>query len=156
MNNALYDIVKLTGGGGSTGNGNGNVVLMPFSYESIGQGTWGIVADAGQFTENLFYNSSNADGDNISYKAELSAGTYTLDLFGKTHTAYAIVDISIDGTVAATFDLYGVNTDNVRQRETDIVVASSGVKEIKVTVNGKNPSASNYFAAFTYLALNKQ
>lgn len=97
----------------------GHFTILPFSYDSIGQ------------------------------------GTYTLILFGKTHTAYGIIDVDIDGDEIASFDLYGANTDNVRQVQTGITVSSAGIKTLKLRVDGKNASSSAYYCAFTYLALIK-
>lgn len=133
----------------------GHFTILPFSYDSMGQGNWEYVYEQYGYTEGLIYNSSNTDGDNISYIVSLPKGTYTFILFGKTHPAYGIVDIDINDTEVASFDLYGTNTDNVRQVETGIEITESGVKTLKLRVDGKNPSASNYFCAFHYLAMIK-
>jgi len=133
--------------------GSSHFNVLPFSYDSIGQGTWEYVYDEYQFAEGMIYNSSNVNGDNISYKIGVMPGTYTLIFFAKTHPAYGIVDITIDDVEIASFDLYNANNDNVRQVETGIVISNPGLKTLKLTVDGKNVLSSNYFVAFTYITL---
>ncbi len=135
--------------------GEGHVTILPLSYDSIGQGTWIVGGElTAHYLQEVLYNSSTNDGDNISYKVYLEAGTYTLLLFARTTNAYGIVDIDIDAGEVASFDQYSASpVENVRNIQTAINVATAGIKTLKVRVDGKNGSSSGYSGVIGYIAL---
>lgn len=134
--------------------GEGHITIFPPSYNSIGQGTW-----EESRSENAYYDwywkneTSKANGDNVSFKVFLDVGTYTLMLIHHKNTDAGIVDISIDGVEVDSIDLYAALTWNVRSIQTGITISSSGLKTLKLEVDGKNASSSNYKYYMVYLAL---
>jgi len=134
--------------------GEGHITILPFSYDSIGQGTWAFTSHAGLFFGGSIANTSSTDGDNLSYKVYLDVGTYALLLFTRTHPGGPIVDFDIDAVEVASFDDYsnpGVN--NVIFTQTGIIISTPGLKTLKARVDGKNASSSAYLLYLTYMAL---
>ncbi len=136
------------------GLGGGHITILLHNYDSIGQGTWVYAQDSPTMFNGIFYPSSAANLDNITYKAFLAAGTYTIRLVSSTNTANGIIDIDIDGAEVASFDTYAASLiKNVLFTDTGNVVATPGVKSIKMRVDGKNGSSSGYTINPIVLAL---
>lgn len=134
--------------------GEGHITILPFSYVSIGQGTWVLSFDAGKYLGGAFWNSSATDGDNVSYKVYLDAGTYTLLISGNTWPHAGITDIYLDAVEIASFDWYADPVvKNVRQLQTGITVASSGIYTLKIQLDGKHASSNGYQFLPSYIAL---
>ncbi|KKL17910.1 hypothetical protein LCGC14_2480820 [marine sediment metagenome] len=133
--------------------GEGYINIPAWNYDSIGQGTWVVVMNTLQIYAGVFNNSSFADGDNISYKVFLAAGTYTLDVHTMRNTNMAIIDIDIAGVEVASYDAYGTVLLNVKQKTTGIVIATAGIKDIKVRTDGKNGSSTAYNTHFSSISL---
>jgi len=125
---------------------NGMTTLInPAFYDSIGQGTWIIGVDSIVQWNAVWRNSSLADGDNISYKVYLTAGTYTFYSLFKTYSGAAIMDIDIDGVEVASFDGYSAGiVANVLFSQPNIVVAESGVKTVRLRVDGRHASSTGW------------
>lgn len=132
-----------------------NITIMPGAWESIGQGTFIFCTEeTAQYTQNSFYNSSEVDGDNVSYKTYLPAGTYTLMLHTRHSTNRGILDIYIDAAEVASFDLYNSpSLFNILDVQIGIVIATPGIKTIKLQVDGKNPSSTSYVFCISLLSL---
>jgi len=131
-------------------------VILPWDYDSIGQGTWSYGSFGGnQFLNGVFTNSAApADGDNVSYKVYLAKGTYTLIVFGGKDTNAGIMDIDIDGTEVASFDQYAdTQTTNVRFEKTGINITSDGIKTLRFRVDGKNANSTDYIIRVSYIVL---
>jgi len=127
--------------------------IFGFSYDSIGQGTWVAWTDSNQAYRGI-YNSSNADGDNISYKIYLAKGTYKLICLASKNADRAIMQILLDGSEIASWDLYNDSmVNNALLSQDNIAVNSDGIKTITIKANGHNASSSGYYVAFSYLAL---
>lgn len=123
-------------------------------YSSIGQGTWAYSMTASQIRQGYFENTSTADGDNISFQTYLGAGTYTLYFITYKTSACGIVDIDIDGGEVASFDLYAAgDTFNTTVNQASIAVATSGIKTIRVRLDGKHGSSSDYICPLSYIIL---
>jgi len=138
--------------GGSAGAG--HITILPYNYDSIGQGTWMTNLNAAHYTYGMFYNSPGNDGDNLLYKVYLAAGTYTILFYCHTESNRGITDVDIDAVEVASFDLYSATSvSNVRMVATGIVVASDGLKTLKFRVDGKNASSDGYYMSFHYIAL---
>lgn len=124
----------------------GPIFLSPWFYDSVGQGTWIIGAyDALNIRGSWLANSSNANGDNVSYKAYMAAGTYTLKVVAVTSPEQGIVDYKIDGVEVASFDWYSAGTIRNVIKTQGFVIAEAGVKTIQVIINGKNGSSIGYY-----------
>jgi len=140
------------GGGGVVGEG--HIFILPAFYNTIPQGAWYFLVNTSYWLEGSFRNSSSNDGDSLTYKLYLDAGTYTLGLLTNTGSAKPIVDIDIDAVEVASFDLYsspaGMNTI---LKQTGIVIASAGLKTLTYRIDGKNASSSNYNAKWQAIAL---
>lgn len=134
--------------------GEGHITILPINYASIGQGTWVLAIEDVKYLQGVFYNTSNTNGDNISYKAYLAAGTYSLRLLLMTNANGGIIDVDIDGGEVASFDSYsGSAAQNVFFNATGITVAVSGLKTLRFRVDGKNASGTDYYAWLTAIAL---
>lgn len=126
--------------------GDSHMVVFPSAYFAIEQGTWGYSTEAGQVLAGGLVNTSNADGDSLSYKIFLPAGTFTLFYFTWQSGNRGILDIDIDGNEVASFDNYSSPAvKNVLHTQAGIVIASAGIKTLTIRVDGKNPSSSDYY-----------
>ena len=137
------------------GIGAGVVNIWGHAYQSVGQGTWAWVSTGMTPLFNMaFRNTTENDGDNVTYSLWLSKGTYTMRVLCQTDATNAIVDIYIGGSEIASFDTYSASdVENVVFTETGISVASSGLTTLKVDVDGKNPSSANYKLYLTMINL---
>ncbi len=131
--------------------GEGHITILPQSYSAIIQGAWVWLSQANQWGGFCWRNSFNADGDEIHYAAYLAKGTYTVGLFCLTASANPILDIYIDGDEVASFDLYTAGpAPNSWFTQTSISVSVSGLKTIKLKVDGKNGSSSGHNVYLSY------
>jgi hypothetical protein len=127
--------------------GEGHITVLPFAYDSIGQGTWAFTSTPNAWSGYFWQNSSHADGDNISYKVYLAAGTYSIRLLARKGNNAPVVDIDIDGAEVASFDLYaGSDQENQLLSDTGNVISTGGLKTLRLRVDGKNGSSSDYCA----------
>ncbi len=129
--------------------GSGHIFIGLFAYSSIGQGTWAFrTPGAPGWGADIFDNDGSvADGDNISFKVYLAKGTYTLAIVTLKGANAAIVDFDIDGGEVASFDLYNAGAlQNQRLTDTGNVIATEGLKTLRMRVDGKNGSSSAYYA----------
>ena len=126
--------------------GEGHITILPFNYSAIIQGTFIFDAQPVQWGGWPFRTNGPGDGDEIHYKAFMEAGTYTLRLLGiKTYGA-AILDVYIDDEEIASFDTYSAaSIFNSVFTDTDNVVATRGLKTIKLKIDGRNPSSTNWY-----------
>lgn len=140
---------------GSPSGYSGHLTILPFDYESQPAGTWAVTSDNVEYyLSRAFYNSSNGDGDSINFKIDIPPGTYTLVFMYHSSSARGIADISIGGVEVASFDMYaGAAAYNVRGVQASIVVAVGGIKDLTVTIDGKNGSSSGYGCIFGLIAL---
>lgn len=140
--------------GAAGGTGEGHITILGPDYNSIGQGTWAIFLSASQWFYGWWRNTSSADGDNISYEVTLEAGTYTLALLCVKAVNHGILDIDIDDTEVASFDLYAAaSAYNVYNSQADISISSAGLKTLKLRVHGKNDNSTDYWVGYSYIAL---
>ena len=125
--------------------GAGHITILPWDYSAIGQGTWIFDISASEILNGNFRNSSSADGDNISYKAWLATGTYTLLIVYRKNPNHGIMDVDVDGVEEGSVDTYaGGNTFNNVFTITGVTVATGKLLDIKIRVDGKNGSSGNY------------
>ncbi|HKZ43172.1 MAG TPA: hypothetical protein VJ044_19600, partial [Candidatus Hodarchaeales archaeon] len=137
--------------GGSAGEG--HITILPYSYFTA-SGTWSISNSSNAMLQSYLSNDTVSDGQYVEYKAYMDAGTYSLLVYDHKAAASPIFDIDIDGVEVASIDSYAaVTTWNQRNLTTGINIASAGLKTIRVRIDGKNPSSSNYDMFLAYMAL---
>uniref|UniRef100_A0A6M3IG29 Uncharacterized protein n=1 Tax=viral metagenome TaxID=1070528 RepID=A0A6M3IG29_9ZZZZ len=134
--------------------GEGHITILGGSYNVVGQGTWAWTILTTGILNAIWSNSSNGNGDNVSYQVYLAKGTYTLVASCAKGPNRGIVDVDIDASEVASFDLYaaGYSLSN-RLSQASIAVATSGLKTLKWRVDGKNVSGTDYYCPFHYIAL---
>lgn len=133
----------------------GHINVLPTSYDSISQGTWSIQSNKPNCLFNGYlWNPSSGDGDSVNYKVSLDKGTYTLKLLVVTGPSRGIVDIDIDGNEVASFDLYhATGGSNLSKIQTGIVISNSGIKELKIRIDGKNVASTTYYLTIQSISL---
>jgi len=135
--------------------GEGHIVLLPWNYNSIGQGTWVTSGSSSAVCGTWLNSGSKHNGDNFTLKAYLAAGTYTLRVVGYRSSSCPISDIDIDTVEKASFDWYKAAPDqyNYSHDQAGIVIATSGLKDIRVRIDGRHSSAIDWLLVLSYLAL---
>lgn len=125
----------------------GHVSVLLSSYNSVGQGIWAADARYQAINGSKLCNQGS-NGDNISYLVYLVAGTWTLRIYHHKDTDHGKLDVYIDAAkVVSALDTYASGaSDNNVSTTTGIVIAASGLKTLKIEVNGKNDLSSAYSA----------
>lgn len=134
--------------------GQGNITLMPFAPTAIIQGVWALIINANQFHNGWISNTSNANGDELNFRVFMSAGTYDVKLFALRALSQAICEIRIDGNFVAQWDKYGALAYNITYSAV-YVNPTSGLKTLRIFVNGRNPLATGWFLGWTCLVLTR-
>ncbi len=126
--------------------GEGHITILPFSYQSIGQGTWSFAIDNLQMLNLVISNTASlADGDNISWNVYLAVGTYTLLLLYYKSSSHGILDIDLAGGEIGSIDQYAAGTTrNQLYTIAAIGVVAAGIQTLTCRVDGKHGSSSNY------------
>ena len=125
--------------------GGGHLTIDPWNYHVIGQGSYALIFNATYMNRTAFFNSTTNDGDNYTLKAYLSAGTYNMIMYVGTNTNGGKIDVYIDAAKISTVDTYATSAIcNVKKVESSIIIGSSGLKDIKLLVNGHHVSSSAY------------
>ncbi|MEV7135674.1 glycosyl hydrolase family 28-related protein [Arthrobacter sp. NPDC093128] len=113
-----------------------------------------------------FFAARNANGgtlnDYIEWDAHLDAGTYSLDVYTRDGTTCGLLSISLDGAALASFgasgssvDTYAAAAASTKRTITGIVIPSRRTVRVRVTVSGKNPASSSYFANLNALTFSR-
>jgi len=136
-----------TGAQGPPGSGgSGHLSIMPWNYSGITQGTWPIVVDTGCIENGILGNTSNAQNDQVDYKAYLDAGTYTFVIVATKGSTSAILTLLFDGVSQGTIDLYSASpARNARQTITGISVTTAGLKTISLKAATRNASSTGWY-----------
>lgn len=120
------------------------------AYFAINQGTWVKVnPSAGAALYNAFgrllYNSTVANGDSVSYKVWLKAGTYQLDFLYNKHVNCGNLDVFFNANkIISALDMYGASGTYEWSSTNNLVIATDAEYELRFTLNGKNVSSSMY------------
>lgn len=114
------------------------IYLSAWEYDSVIQGTFPLTIDINSVRNGYIYNISNADGDGVSYKAYMAAGTYTCKILGHPQDQRGILKVKINGVTVVTWDMNNGGTIvwNTIDTTPGIVIGSPGVKTIEVIVDG--------------------
>lgn len=104
-----------------------------------------LVSDSTQY--NLIYNVAGTDQDEIDYESiTLNAGTYKVTVTAQKSPTSGILKIYHGSNLISTFDMYSAgNVFNTVDSQTYQPVANT-TGAVRLLVDSKNPSASNYFA----------
>ena len=85
------------------------------------------------------------DGDYWDVFVNLASGTYTFTLIHLKGTALGVCELLLDGTSLGTIDCYNAsNTDDNVSAITGVAVAADGNYTLRIKVNGKHASSSDY------------
>lgn len=110
--------------------------------------------DASQGLNTYWAQSAPAINDEVVFSVLLQAGTYDLTIVGQRQSASGIQHWIIDGAEdAQTIDMYNSGLTVNYTATISIVIASSGLHEIKCKISTKNGSSSNYQNRMTYFKL---
>lgn len=103
--------------------------------------------DTAQNYSTYIYQNSPADTQEYTSSFMLVGGTYNLSILAVKYPDGGKFDVYIDGaTVGTTQDLYaGSGTYNVVLTLSSITVTGDGYHTLKLKVNGKNASSTNYY-----------
>ncbi len=137
--------------------GGGEVIqLFPHNITAEIQGTWVTSTNASyRFGYIIINNSASADGDELNFKAYMAKGIYTLSFAAARNTYCGIADFYIDAIEVASIDMYGALVYANLWQEQNIVVATSGIKTIRIVVDGKHVSSSDYNCLFSCLSFHR-
>ena len=98
-----------------------------------------------------------ADGAYREWDLGLAAGTYTIDTLHRTQPGNGLMQFSLDGVdVGSAIDGYSAGaTNNVAGSSGSFTVAAAGKKTLRLRVNGKSGSATNYGAQIASLMIRR-
>lgn len=123
--------------------GNAIILLEPELYEQINSGSWARQANASFRYGECFHSSNN--GAELQYKLALDKGTYLVKALFEVHSNAGKLDIEVDGSVVGTLDTYDSSYNASELRSDTITINSStGLVDLKLTINGKNASSGDY------------
>jgi hypothetical protein len=128
-----------------------------FSFEAATSVTVADTVSGGNF---YFYRGPTAananDGDEYTYSFVLAAGSYTLTTYGASVGSAGMVDYYLDGTlISSGEDWYsGALTDGVKKTQT-ATIAVGGRHTLKIKLNGKNASSTDFRFLNTYIRFTK-
>jgi hypothetical protein len=87
--------------------------MLTHAPDAVGQGTWARAILATTPYNAVFYNTSDADGDNFSFNVILPAGTYTLEISALKSANEGTLKVEVDAQNLGTTNLNGLDLLNV-------------------------------------------
>lgn len=136
--------------------GEGTILIWPWNYNGITQGTWPIYITASQLYNTYLYNSTQTDSDQIDYKVYLTQGLYGLKLLYMSLSTGGICDILIDNVSVRTIDMYSsVSTYNRLGGIPIFEITSPGLKTLSLKVDGKNALSTSYYLPVTQILVER-
>jgi hypothetical protein len=79
--------------------GDGTILILPWAYSAITQGTWIWGSSSSYYWAGFWYNSSNAIGDQIDYKVYLSKGQWNVAWGGPETGSNCPITLLLDSVV---------------------------------------------------------
>lgn len=136
--------------------GGSNVHLDPFLGPD-GQTNWSTVFfTSTRFHGAFIYSTGAVANDEMYWDVYLAAGTFKFKMLHEKDTDRGIYSIQIDGVEVGTIDGYAASsTSNVQTTVTGIVVATAGLKRLKLKMATKNASSSGYRGSIQAAALRR-
>lgn len=112
---------------------------------STGQGTWsvGLANDVHRVLSTSA--ATAADGDNISFKQTLKAGTYTLVTIIRKDADCGILNLKVNGTTITNYDGYAA-APAYQLLSDDFTLAQDGDVTFTIAINSKNAASSDFVA----------
>jgi hypothetical protein len=100
--------------------------------------------------------SVGSQNNEVYWDIVLGAGTWTVSLVHTAGNDKGIYSVQLDGVEVGTIDGYNASTvNNTISAVTGIVVASTGVKRLKLRMETKNASSSSYYGTIQVLSLQR-
>ena len=120
-----------------------------FKIQTAGK-SWVKYSPAGtEFGGDTWYVSPPADGDTVIDYATLDSGNYVFELHYCSSVNRGIADIYIGGNLIGSVDMYTSAEASNQRTAINFTVSSPGTKEVKIVINGKNASSSDYILTGT-------
>jgi len=136
-------------------NSSTHITIIPHAYDSVGTGDWQYRIDNLSWSYFNYNNDNVGDGDSITYKANLSVGTWTCRIILKKADYCGILGVYWSGTKQGEVDCYAaVDEPNAIVNYTITVTSdSAGWDDLKLQLDGKNASASDYAVELKCISL---
>lgn len=131
-----------------------HVNVFAGAFPVVGQGNWIVQRNANAYFNMAWINFSYANLDNSTTKTWIPAGTYTLYCYVTKGPNCGILDIDIEGSEKASFDLYySYAGAAILESQAGIVITTSGLKDLRIRVDGKNASSSSYLVQVSAISM---
>jgi hypothetical protein len=113
--------------------GDGTILIMPWAYSGITQGTWVFGISSSQYYNGYFYNSSNAVNDQIDFKVWLSKGCYAVSLMVPYNTGMGSINLLLDSVHKSSIEPYADNGQVVGFPDL-LYINTTGLKTLSLKV----------------------
>lgn len=130
------------------------ITFIPFFTNqcSVVQGTFSpLFTSAFLYSMRATQSTSDANGDGFTWKQEMAPGTWTVRSWCQTQSNAGKVDLSINGVVKTTIDLYTSGVLYGFLENSGIVISYPAVNTMGLVCNGKNASSGGYIWEFSGL-----
>lgn len=135
--------------------GEGLISIIPSFHNSV-NGTWSYITHNSLVSNAYYRNSTESDGDYLDFNVFLSTGTYVINLLCMKYGSAGIIDFLVDGVEVGSIDTYSVATIyNSLYTSPAFKITSSGLKKLRVIIDGKHAGSASYNAAIVYLGLSR-
>jgi len=125
---------------------------------SVGQGTWVLTDNgaAGAVFAYSIYNASADINDNLTWTIPMARGTYVVDWGRRTLTNAGKAYLYVDNVLVSICDCYGSDVQNVHFISyEEFSLSYSGFHTVKIAIESKNASSSDYAFVLNSLAFIK-
>lgn len=141
-----------TGAAGETQGGLVTILGNAWVSNSPGS-TWVWSADANQTFSRYITNTSNSDGDGLTYNLVLNAGSYTIQMIGYTDMMGGLLDIYVGGVKVDTYNMFSGGPVNDVEFSTDIAIAIGGLTTFELVINGNGAGGgyNAWWSAVTFI-----
>jgi hypothetical protein len=116
--------------------GDGTILILPWNYSGITQGTWAFSISSSFCYFGVFCNTSATLNDQIDYKVWMSKGAWSLMMEVYCDTHGPILDILIDSIPVAELYLYDQGTGYNRRSTQSFNIATTGLKTLSIKLAG--------------------
>ena len=125
--------------------GDGSILIFPWAYSAIAQGTWAFATTDTIAYNGYFYNTSNAQGDQLNFKVWLSKGTYGVTVKVYDGASRCFLSLLYESNHISMHDAYGSGYQRRVTFPHPIGVSTSGLKTISLKCGpGRNNSSTGW------------